>query len=323
MQKRMSRRSAMAMAAAVSVLPAVPVAAAPRAPEAEQNAGWYRFGLGDFEITVVSDGNLRTPAGNLGTNVDPAEVEAFLQEHYMDPQWNYAHTNHVIVDTGEAKVLIDVGSGDRFQPTAGRLVENMEAAGLAPEDITHIALTHAHPDHVWGMLDEFGDELRFPEASYAIGAAEFDWWMAPDRIDTVPEVMQPFVVGARTSLEPIAGKTAMAADGHQLAPGVTMIATPGHTAGHMSVLVESGGDQLLVLGDAVSHPYASFERPEWQFGFDTDPVMGAATRRRLLDRAAADRLTIAGYHLPFPGVGFVQATGDAFRYIPAGWIWNG
>jgi len=134
-------------------------------PPSGQNAGWARFALGDFEITVVSDGSFTVPVELFGTDRDPAEVQAFLSERNLDTGISYSHTNHVVIDTGDAKVLVDVGSGPNLFATAGRLVSNLEAAGLGVTDITHVALTHAHPDHVWGMMDDFGDELRFPEAA--------------------------------------------------------------------------------------------------------------------------------------------------------------
>ena len=287
------------------------------APAEGQAPGYVRFGLGDATVTIVSDGNLITPASLLGVNADPAEVRAFLEARKLSSEVNYAHTNHVVVETGEATVLVDVGSGDKFQPSAGRLLANMEAAGIDPAAITHVALTHAHPDHVWGMMDDFGDEPRIPEAGYAIGAAEFDWWMKEGRVDDVEDGMKAFVVGAQNALAPVAERMEMVADGAEIAPGVTMIDTLGHTLGHMSAMVESGGERLLVLGDAINHGHVSFERPDWQFGFDMDREQAVATRRRLLDMAAADGIAVAGYHLPFPGVGHVVREGSAYRFLPA------
>lgn len=319
---KVTRRRFLSGAAAAPLLAAGAAAAGPGAPESDQNAGWSRFSLGDLEITVVSDGNLVVPATGLGVNAPSEEVAAFLESRYLDAEMNYAHTNHVLIDTGAARILVDVGSGDKFQPSAGKLLENLDAAGVAPEDVTHVALTHAHPDHVWGAMDDFGDEPRFPEASHAIGAAEFDWWTAENRENEVPETMQAFVVGAKNALTPLADRLVMLKDGDEVAPGVRMIATPGHTIGHMSVLVESAGEALLIAGDAVSHADVSFERPEWHGGFDMDPDQAAQTRKRLLDMAATDRIALSGYHLPFPGVGYAARHGDAYRYVPAPWRWR-
>lgn len=318
----LTRRTLLGSALAAPAVVTLPARAAVTAPEGAQNAGWYRFSLGSFQITVVSDGNLLVPTTTIGSNQPRETVTGFLQERFLDPATNYSHTNHVLIDTGEAKVLVDVGSGDKFQPTAGRVVANLEAAGIEVGDITHVALTHAHPDHVWGMMDDFGDEPRFPEAEYAIGAAEFDWWTAEDRVNQVPEMMQAFVVGAQNALRPVAEQTAMVKSGAEVVPGVTMIDSLGHTMGHMSVMVESDGQSMMVVGDAISHAHASFEHPDWHFGFDTDPVLAVQTRTQLLDRLATDRVAIAGYHLPFPGVGHVLRRGAAYQYVAAPWQWG-
>ena len=320
---KLTRRGLLGSALAAPALITVPARAAMTPPGGEQNAGWYRFGLGDFEITVISDGNLTVPTTTIGSNRPRQEVTAWLEDRLLNPATNYSHTNHILVDTSDAKVLVDVGSGDRFQPTAGRLAANLEAAGIDVADITHVALTHAHPDHVWGMMDDFGDEPRLPAAVYYIGAAEFDWWMAEDRVQKVPEMMQAFVVGAQNALGPVVEKTAMVKDGADVVSGVTMIDTPGHTMGHMSVMIESDGNAMLVTGDAINHVYASFEHPEWHFGFDIDKDLAVSTRRKLLDMVASDRIAISGYHLPFPGIGHVARRGQAYEFLPAPWIWGG
>ena len=326
---RVSRRHFLTASAAASAL-AAPLGgsladAAPSAPSAAQNAGWYRFSLGDFQITIASDGNLVTPTTLIGANVERPTVEAFLKERYFPLDNNYAHTNHVLIDTGSARVLVDVGSGEKFQPTAGKLLANLAAAGVDPSSITHVALTHAHPDHVWGMLDEF-DELRFPEAAYTISAAEFDWWNAAGRVDEVPEAMQAMVVGAQNALKPVAEKTTMLKGDGEIVPGVRMISTPGHTIGHMSLMVESAGQTMLVTGDALNHTAVSFERPNWHFGFDTDKEMASKTRVKLLDMLATDRVTLVGYHMPFPGVGHaakIKGATDSYRFFAAPWLWGG
>ncbi len=317
----LTRRNVLRTGLFAPAILATPALARIAAPGVEQNAGWHRFAVGAFQITVLSDGNLVVPTDAIGTNADRDSVTSFLENRHLDPATNFAHTNHVLIDTGAAKILVDVGSGERFQPSAGRLSGNLEAAGIDPSSITHVALTHAHPDHVWGMLDEF-DEPRFPEAEYAISATEYDWWSAADRVNQVPEVMQAMVVGAQNALAPVAERTSMVSDGAEVVPGVHMVDTPGHTLGHMAVLVESEGTQLMVVGDAINHVYASFEHPDWHFGFDMDKDLAVQNRRRLLDRAATDRIAVAGYHLPFPGVGHVIRRNEAYQFLPEMWRWG-
>ena len=317
---KLTRRALLGTALAAPALVTVPARAAIAPPET-QNSGWHNFRLGSIQITILSDGNLTVPTTVIGENQPREDVVAFLRARHLDPETNFSHTNHVLIDTGEAKVLVDVGSGTRFQPSAGRLSANMDAAGIDPSEITHVALTHAHPDHVWGILDDF-DDVWLPDTAYTIGATEFDWWTGDERVNQVPEMLQAMVVGAQNSLNPVAEQTTMASGETQVVPGVTMIDTPGHTLGHMSVLVESDGAQMLVTGDAINHPYASFEHPDRHFGFDMDKDQAAATRRRLLDMAAADGILIAGYHLGFPGVGHVIRRGDAYQFLPAPWRWS-
>ena len=316
-----SRRNLLRATLAAPAVIATRALALPGAPEV-QNAGWFRFTLGALEITVVSDGNLVLPANTIGVNQPAKDVFDFLQARYLDPVTHRSHTNHVIVDDGSETVLVDVGSGLKFQETAGRLITNMEEAGIDPGDITQVALTHAHPDHVWGMMDDFGDEPRLPEAAYTIAAAEFDWWMAEDRLTQVPEAMQAMVVGAQNALSPVAERMTMAAGETAVAPGITMVDAPGHTSGHMGVMVESQGEQMLIAGDAINHVYASFEHPDWHAAFDADKDQAAATRKRLLDMCATDGVLLSAYHLPFPGVGHVIRRGGAFQFLPLAWQWG-
>ncbi|MGG7564642.1 MBL fold metallo-hydrolase [Rhodovulum sp. DZ06] len=317
-----TRRDLLRLAAMAPAL-ALPTPFRAAAAAAAQNDGWFRFTLGDAEITICSDGNLVTPASTLGVNADPAEVEAFLRAHRLPTDINYAHTNHVIVRMGDKVTLVDVGSGVKFQASAGRLLANMEAAGFGPGDISDVALTHAHPDHVWGAFDDF-DEPLIPDTAHHIGAAEHGWWMDDTLLSRLPEEMHGFVAGAQNTLGPLGDLDLlqMTANEAEISPGVQMIDTPGHTMGHMSVIVESAGRKMLVTGDALNHGYVSFEHPEWHFGFDTDRELAVQSRLALLNRAADEEMVVVGYHFPFPGVGHVVRDGGKFRFLPALWRWS-
>lgn len=317
-----SRRDILKMTAAAPALTLTATrVAALSGPNGDQAPGYFKFTLGDAKLTVVSDGNLSLPASSAGVNADPAEVQAFMIRHFMDTNRILAHTNHVVIELSNAVVLVDVGSGNRFVDSAGRMLENLEAAGIDYDSITHVVLTHAHPDHVWGIRDDF-DEAIFPNAQYFIGAVEHDWWLTPDRINQVPETLQQLVAGAVNSLTADYLQLNTVEDGFEVAPGITMIDTPGHTHGHMSLRIESNDEQLLVLGDAARNAYFDFERPDWVGSPDMDPDQTVATRKRLFDMAATDRIAVLGYHFPFPGVGHVMVEGDAYRYVPATWQWQ-
>ncbi len=281
------------------------------------NPAHFHFSLGAARLTVLSDGFFTLPTSGLGVNAAPADVQALLAAHYLPTDLGYSHTNHLLVDLGAARVLVDVGSGTRWLGTAGRLMANMEAAGIAPDSITHVVITHAHPDHIWGIRDEF-DEAIFPQAEYIIGATERAHWTQDGLVDRVAPEAQQFVLGAVNSIAAREDWT-LAEDGHEIAPGIRLIATPGHTPGHMSLVVEDGGKQLIALGDSMSHAVLNFARPDWFNGFDTDGAQTVATRARLLDMAAADGMAVLGYHFPFPGVGHVLKSAEAYEFLPALW----
>ncbi|MBV7410208.1 MBL fold metallo-hydrolase [Maritimibacter sp. DP1N21-5] len=291
-------------------------------PPAEANPAHFRFALGDTNVTIVSDGWFPQPLSSLGMNADEAQKLAFLEAHYLSTEEIVGHTNHVVIDTGSARVLVDVGSGSRFFDTAGRLLSNLETAGIDPASITHVVLTHAHPDHIWGIRDDF-DEAIIPDAEYIMGEAEHGYWTEEGLVDRVAPEAQQFVVGAVNSINAEGVEWTLGGDGHEVVPGVKLIATHGHTPGHMSVMVTSGDKGLLVLGDAVTHAYGHFAHPDWYGSMDSDPEATVATRKRLLDMAATDRVPVVGYHFPFPGVGHVmrdtEGAGDAFAFVPALW----
>jgi len=317
-----TRRDLLKLAAAAPAF-AMPVAARAQlgAPTAD-NPAHFRFSIGDIRLTILSDGFFSAPTSGIGVNADPTEVQAFLSQHFLSPTEGYSHTNHLLIETGEATILVDVGSGNRWLENTGRLLDNMDAAGVDPADITHVVITHAHPDHIWGIRDDF-DEAIFPDAEYIVGQDERAFWLLDGLVNKVSAAEQQFVVGAVNSLNVDGAEWTLAEDGHEIVSGVRLIATPGHTPGHMSVMVESGDKSLIALGDSMSHAYTNFARPDWFNSFDMDGEQTVSTRRRLLDMAATDRIAIVGYHFPFPGVGHVQRDGDAYRFIPALWQFEG
>lgn len=193
----------------------------------------------------------------------------------------------------------------------------MAQASIDPGAVTDVIFTHAHPDHLWGVLDDF-DELVFANAAYRMAQAEWDYWMAADTLDSTPEERKSFVTGARTRIEAIGDRIGFFRPGDEVFPGVEAIDTAGHTPGHVSFMVHGAGEAAVILGDALTNQVISFQKPDWPVGPDHDRVKGAQTRRALLDRLAADRPRIVGYHLPDPGIGRVERQGDAYRYVAEG-----
>jgi len=274
----------------------------------------HTFRLGEFEISVFSDGHLTIPTRFLASNVSEAEIKAWLGQSadLVTPP-----TNVTLVRTPTELILIDVGSGPHFMPGAGQLAENLQTAGIDRKAVTKVVFTHAHPDHIWGALDDFDDEPMFPNASYGISAAEWNFWMADDVASRLPENRQNFAPGAKRNLSRIKDKLRTINAGEDIVTGIRALDTSGHTQGHLSIEIASGHDAVLVLADALTHPTISFAHPEWKPAADHhDPERAVLTRKALLDRLATDRTQVIGFHLPFPGTGHVERSGTAYRFVP-------
>lgn len=199
-------------------------------------------------------------------------------------------------------------------PGAGKLAENMQAVGIDRDSIGKVILTHAHPDHLWGLLDDFDDTPMFPKASYLISSAGLDFWLAHDIASRLPEDRRNFAAGARRNLEAIKDRLETVKPGQEVAVGVHVL----DTAGHICVELTSGRESAVVLGDALTHPIIFFAHPDCMPAADHhDPQQAAAVRKTLLDKLATDRQRVIGFHLPSPGIGRVERSGSSYRFLPA------
>jgi glyoxylase-like metal-dependent hydrolase (beta-lactamase superfamily II) len=275
----------------------------------------HRVKIGALDLTIISDGTLNVPLSFALPETPAAESAALFAEHGLPPSGPQPQTNVSMIRTGNEVVLIDAGSGPNFQPTAGKLAENMEAAGLDPSAVTKVVFTHCHADHLWGAIDDFDDSARFPKASYVVAAAEWDFWTAPDTATSIPDWLKGMALGSARILKKLEGKIERRKAGDTVAPGLTYVDTAGHTPGHMAVMAESAGARVLIVGDVLSNVAVSFARPQWRMGSDQDRDRGVAARRRMLDRLATDRIPLVGFHLPWPGFGRVERSGTAYRFI--------
>lgn len=274
--------------------------------------------VGALDVTVVSDGHLQVPVSFQLPDTPGEEVDALFTANGLPPPRRFTPpTNVTLVRTGGEVVLIDAGSGSTFQDTAGKLADNLEAAGIDRESVTTVVFTHAHADHLWGAIDDFDDRERFPNARYVISPAEWDFWTEADAPARMPDFLRGLARGSERVLKRLEPKMERRRAGEAVAPGLTFVSTPGHTPGHMAVLIESGREQALVGGDALTHAQISFQRPAWPIASDTDRDLAAATRTRLLDRLTADRTPLIGFHLPWPGLGCVERSGATHRFVPA------
>jgi glyoxylase-like metal-dependent hydrolase (beta-lactamase superfamily II) len=273
----------------------------------------HSFKHGAFEVTVVSDGHLVLPTSFLAPTAPPAERAALLQAAGQTAEQYQSPTNITLIRGGDDLILVDMGSGDRFMPTAGKLWDNLKAAGIDKAKITKVIFTHGHPDHLWGAVDEF-DDLVLPDATFYVGAAEWDFWQGDDAVRGLPAERAGFVTGARRNYAAIKARVKMFKPGDDIVTGLRAVATPGHTQGHVSLEL-AGGDGLIVGGDVLTHPLISFAHPEWKPIADHVPDVAVETRKRLLDRLAADRSRLIGFHLPYPGIGAVERKEGAYRFV--------
>lgn len=270
--------------------------------------------LGPATIETLSDGNLVLPGDFILGGMPQEEMKAIVAKYGLPTDQLTPPCNVTLFRDGVNTVLFDVGAGPDFQPTAGKLPEAMEALDLAADDVTHVVFTHAHPDHLWGLLDEFDDPV-FANAAFLIGQAEFDYWTDPDTVNTIGEARTSFAVGAARRLEAIADRVAFFGDGQEILPGVAARLTPGHTPGHMAFEIRNGSESVMVVGDAIGNHHVGFERPDWASGSDQDPAMAAKTRSALLDQITADRMRLVGFHLPGGGIGRAEKAQSGYRFV--------
>jgi glyoxylase-like metal-dependent hydrolase (beta-lactamase superfamily II) len=281
----------------------------------------YALKIGDIEVLVISDGVLPITASTLATNVEAADLAGWLDDNFLPPEVVDWPLNVVVVRGGGRTILVDAGLGLEFPdfPRAGQTAHRLEAAGVDLASVTDVVLTHLHMDHVGGLLTEgFKDRLR-PDLRVHTATAEAEFWEAPDFSRTVMPGPIPDVLRSAASqfLDKYRGQLRTFETEYEVAPGVLVSRTGGHTPGHSVVRLESRGDKLTFAGDAVFAP--GFDNPEWHNGFEHDPEEAARVRVRLLRELAATGESLVATHLPFPSVCRVAVAGDVFRCVPAVW----
>jgi glyoxylase-like metal-dependent hydrolase (beta-lactamase superfamily II) len=274
----------------------------------------YRFRFGDFEVTTIRDGAIALdgPHPIFGEDVDAAEVKALAEASLLPPDRMVIGFSPVVVNTGVEVVLFDSGNGAGRRPDAGQLASMLGTAGFQPDQIDVVVLTHFHPDHIGGLMEE-GAPL-FPNARYVTSAVEYDFWSAEDKLAGPTERVATLT---QSNVVPLAEKIGFISEGDAVASGIEAIDAFGHTPGHTVFHVESAGKRLMITADTANHYVMSLERPEWHVRFDMDKDGAIAARKKVFDMIAAERIPFTGYHMPFPSVGFVEKTETGYRYIPA------
>lgn len=271
---------------------------------------YYRFQVGDFECFCINDGGLDYKPEHFFKNVPKEQVEKVLEEHDLPVDSIYTPYTHLIVKTAEQIVLVDMGAGNAL-PDNGKLPLAMKSAGIDPTDIDIVIITHAHPDHVGGTLDDEGKPI-YPNASYYIWKDEWDFWFSEAAREKTNEF---FVNVAREQLGPVQDRMVLIEQDSEILPGVKLIAAPGHTPGHMVVSFTSQGERLYYIGDTVLYPL-HLEHPDWLPIYDVIPEQAAISKKMIFDRVADEDALVIGQHfVPFPSLGSVAKREN-------GWLWK-
>jgi glyoxylase-like metal-dependent hydrolase (beta-lactamase superfamily II) len=310
--------SAPAAAAAAGVAPAFAQSAAP-APAASatggmgmgagQAPGFYRYKVGDIEVTAINEGFFNRPLEGFVRNAELADVKKAATEAFLpDTALPIPYTTSVL----------RTGFGDNGPPTSGRWMANFKAAGFDPAQVNTVIFSHFHGDHISGLRLKDGT-AQFPNAEVMVPEPEWAFWMDDAKMAAAPEAAKAGFANVRRVFGPMAKDVKRYEAGKELVPGVTSVAAYGHTPGHTVHMISSGGKNVMLVADTANHPALFVRNPNWSAIFDQDADAARATRLKLLDMAASERAQVAFYHAPFPATGYIAKEGSGFRFVPVQW----
>ncbi len=319
----LSRRALLAGTAALAVAPPA-LASAPKA--GTQVPGFYRYKVGDYELTQLSDGAATFPMPeHFITNRSKERAIQEAERLYLAPAGKITVPfSPVLINTGSKLILIDTGYGPNIGPFVGHLPANLRAAGVTPEQIDTVIISHVHPDHTNGLHNKDGS-LTYPNAEIIIPDVDWAFWMdKSNAAKAKTPLTKAYFANDFKTLTDLrnAGareRVSTYAAGREVAPGITSIATPGHTPGHRSFAVASGNARIFIQSDVTNIPAFFLDHPDWHVMYDHDPMLAQATRHKFYDMAAAEKATVVGYHFPFPCVGHIEKAGSGYRLIPTAW----
>lgn len=313
-----SRRNLFLSTAAVLAAPAILTRAslAQTAPEDTMTSmpETKSFSIGKFKVATIRDGKVlaEKPHETFGTNQKPEDVAAALEANMLPADKFINSFAPTLVDTGSDVILFDTGFGEGGREKGnGQLVAGMQLLGYEPAQVTLVVLTHMHGDHIGGLME--GGKPAFENARYAAGGVEYDFWKDPARVGSPAENGHK---GVLKNVVPLAEKMTFIKEGSEVAPGIVAHEAFGHSPGHLIFRLESEGKGLIVTGDTANHYVLSLQNPDWEVRFDADKAKAAESRRKVFDMIAAEKLPFVGYHMPYPAAGFVEKSGNGYRYVP-------
>jgi glyoxylase-like metal-dependent hydrolase (beta-lactamase superfamily II) len=325
-----TRRSALSVAAAAAAGTALGSGAAPwpaaaAAPAAGQQApGFYRYKVGSHEVTVVTDGaNVVPLPDTFVVNAKKDDVNAALAAAFLEQNKLTIPYTPIVVNTGAKLVVIDTGTGEanfeRSKGVAGQFQRNLKAAGIDRNAVDTVVISHFHGDHVNGLLTPDG-KPAFPNAEILVPQKEWAFFMDDGEMSRAPQGrMQDVFKNARRVFDALGRKVTQYEWNKEVAPGITAVATVGHTPGHTSYVIASGSDRVFVQSDVTNVPFLFARNPGWHVVFDQDAKMAEETRRKVYDMVVAEKLAMQGFHYPFPGLAHVEKDGNGYRVVPAPW----
>jgi glyoxylase-like metal-dependent hydrolase (beta-lactamase superfamily II) len=287
-------------------------------PASQQAPGYYRYKVGDIELTALHDGWSPRNLEGFIRNAELSDVRRAAEEAFLPTNVIENSFTPLLVRSGGKTIMIDTGNGDAGAPTTGTTRVNLRAAGLDPARVDIVLISHFHGDHINGLRLRDGTAV-YPNAEVMVPAGEWAFWMDDARMNQAPDAMKTAFQNVRRVFGPMAKDVKQFEWNKEIAPGITAIDASGHSPGHTAFVVQSGGKSLTHVVDAINHPAFFVRHPDWSAVFDMDADKARATRRRLLDMAATERTQLAFYHAPFPATGHVRKDGNGFEFVPAPW----
>jgi len=316
-----TRRSTVGAAFAAVALPSALIPSMARAAQplaTAQAPAFFRYRVGDLQVTAINDGVYVRPSEGLVPNAPPGGLQQALADRFLPTDKVTISFTTLVVNTGSKLVLLDTSNGDLGAPTSGTWLANFRAAGFDPANVDAVVISHFHGDHINGLRMKDGT-ARFPRAEIMVPAMEWAFWTDDAKMAQAPAGLKSTFDNTRRVFGPIANDVTRYEWDKEILPGITAVDAHGHTPGHTAFAITSGAGRLLAMSDTTNDPNIFARNPEWSAIFDQDGPEAIKARRRMLDMAAAERMQVSFYHAPFPATGFIAREGNGYALVPAAW----